>query len=101
MLNSRLAHLIAKNRDLKKAAMQQLLTGKIRLPGFSGHWEEQRLGDIGSSSKGKGIRKDEVVADGLPCIRYGEIYTHYNDYIRDFFSFIPARRGFRHHGGPE
>lgn len=31
--------LIAKKRDIKQAAMQQLLTGKQRLPGFSGEWE--------------------------------------------------------------
>ena len=38
--------LIAKKRDLKQAAMQQLLTGKQRLPGCSGSWEVRRLGDI-------------------------------------------------------
>jgi len=31
--------LIAKKRDIKKAVMQELLTGKTRLPGFSGEWE--------------------------------------------------------------
>jgi type I restriction enzyme S subunit len=87
-LLSALIQLIAKKRDLKHAAMQQLLTGQTRLPGFSGKWEEQRLGRIGSFSKGKGIRKDEVVAHGFPCVRYGEIYTHHNDYVRDFLSFI-------------
>ena len=34
-----LDQLIAKKRDLKQAAMQQLLTGKKRLPGFNGEWE--------------------------------------------------------------
>jgi type I restriction enzyme S subunit len=34
-----LDRLIAKKRDLKQAAMQQLLTGQTRLPGFSGAWE--------------------------------------------------------------
>jgi len=38
--------LIAKKRDIKQAAMQQLLTGKQRLPGFSGAWEVKRLGDV-------------------------------------------------------
>ena len=38
--------LIAKKRDIKKAAMQQLLTGKKRLPGFSGEWEVKKLGDV-------------------------------------------------------
>ena len=40
--------LIAKKRDLKQAAMQQLLTGLTRLPGFSGEWEVKRLGDLGT-----------------------------------------------------
>jgi type I restriction enzyme S subunit len=38
--------LIAKKRDIKKAVMQELLTGKTRLPGFSGEWEVKRLGDL-------------------------------------------------------
>ena len=83
-----LDRLIAKKRDLKQAAMQQLLTGQTRLPGFQGEWEVKRLGDVGVFSKGSGIKKDEVVADGLPCIRYGEIYTHHNDHVRAFNSFI-------------
>lgn len=41
-----LERLIAKKRDLKQAAMQQLLTGQTRLPGFSGAWEVKRLGEI-------------------------------------------------------
>ncbi|MGC9963949.1 MAG: restriction endonuclease subunit S [Syntrophobacteraceae bacterium] len=41
-----LDRLIAKKRDLKRATMQHLLTGKIRLPGFSGEWETKRLGEI-------------------------------------------------------
>jgi type I restriction enzyme S subunit len=42
-----LDRLIAKQRDLKQATMQELLTGKRRLPGFSGKWETKRLGDLG------------------------------------------------------
>ncbi len=48
-----LQKLIDKKRALKTAAMQQLLTGKTRLPGFSGEWEEKRLGDIASIKKGE------------------------------------------------
>ena len=85
-----LEQLITKKRDLKQAAMQQLLIGKKRLPGFSGGWEVKKLGDVGSFSKGKGIKKDEVVADGLACVRYGEIYTHHHDYLKVFNSFITS-----------
>ncbi len=41
-----LEQLLAKKRHLKQGAMQQLLTGKKRLPGFSGEWEVKRLGDV-------------------------------------------------------
>ena len=40
--------LIAKKRAIKQATMQQLLTGKTRLPGFSSAWETTRMGQIGS-----------------------------------------------------
>ena len=41
-----LERLIAKKRDLKQAAMQQLLTGQTRLPGFSGAWEDTQVQDV-------------------------------------------------------
>jgi len=41
-----LDRLLAKKRDLKQAAMQQLLTGQTRLTGFHGEWEVKRLGDV-------------------------------------------------------
>ena len=39
-----LGALIAKKRAIKQAAMQQLLTGKTRLPGFSGAWGDEAVG---------------------------------------------------------
>ena len=41
-----LDRLIAKKRDLKHAAMQQLVTGQTRLPGFCGEWEVKRFGEL-------------------------------------------------------
>ena len=41
-----LERLIAKKRLIKQGAMQELLTGKKRLPGFSGEWEVKRFGEI-------------------------------------------------------
>lgn len=43
--------LIENSKQQKKALMQQLLTGKKRLPGFSGEWKEVRLGDVVSVDK--------------------------------------------------
>jgi type I restriction enzyme S subunit len=47
-----LDRLIAKKRDLKQAAMQQLLTGQTRLPGFHGEWEVKRLGELADIRSG-------------------------------------------------
>jgi len=47
-----LEQLIAKKEAIKKATMQQLLTGKKRLKGFSGEWEEKRLGEMSSMYSG-------------------------------------------------
>jgi len=44
--------LIAKKRDIKQAAMQQLLTGQKRLPGYYKDWDEKRLGDISQMGSG-------------------------------------------------
>ncbi len=53
-----LERLLAKKRDLKQAAMQQLLTGQTRLPGFIGEWEVRRLGDTGRCLRGVSYRGD-------------------------------------------
>ncbi len=58
-----LDRLIAKKRDLKQAAMQQLLTGQTRLPGFHGEWEVKRLGDAFTITAGKS-KSAYVVDDG-------------------------------------
>jgi type I restriction enzyme S subunit len=47
-----LGNLIAKRRGIKQAAMQELLTGERRLPGFEGEWEVKRLGDVGEIKSG-------------------------------------------------
>lgn len=51
-------------------------------------WEMKRLGEVGSFSKGGGISKLELSEEGLPCIRYGEIYTTHDYIIKEFKSFI-------------
>ena len=88
-LTNTLDALIAKKHAIKQATMQQLLTGRTRLPGFSSAWETKRLGEIGSFSKGRGIKRDDVTDEGMPCVRYGELYTLYQDYILKTASRIP------------
>ncbi|MGB4335544.1 MAG: restriction endonuclease subunit S [Chromatiaceae bacterium] len=85
-----LEQLLAKKRQIKQGVMQELLTGKRRLPGFSGEWEVKRLGKLGEFLKGKGVTRDQAQSGTLPCVRYGEIYTTHRDYIRAFQSWISA-----------
>lgn len=68
--------LIAKKRAIKQAAMQQLLTGKTRLPGFSGEWETKRLGrHVTFLRHGTHSRADLTGAGPLRYVHYGDIHT--------------------------
>lgn len=49
-----LEQLLTKKREVKQGAMQELLTGTRRLPGFSGKWEMKQLGDVIDSFVGGG-----------------------------------------------
>jgi type I restriction enzyme S subunit len=51
-------------------------------------WAVSLMGSLGSFSKGAGIRKDDASSGNIPCVRYGEIYTHHNNIIRFFNSWI-------------
>lgn len=85
-----LDRLIAKKRDLKQAAMQQLLTGQTRLPGFHGEWEVKRLGDVGEiSSAGvdKKIRPDEVP---VRLVNYLDVYRKDFIYSEDLNYWVTA-----------
>ncbi len=68
-----LDRLIAKKRDLKQAAMQQLLTGQTRLPGFHGEWEETTLGQIGECIIGLTYKPENVVEHGLLVLRSSNV----------------------------
>lgn len=46
------------------------------------------LSDLGQLLKGKGIPKSAVVENGIPCVRYGELYTKHHRVIREYNSFI-------------
>lgn len=47
-----LKRLIAKKRDVKKGMMQELLTGRTRLPGFTGEWRKEKLGAVATMGSG-------------------------------------------------
>ncbi len=80
--------LIEKLTLRKRGLMQQLLTGKKRLKGFSGEWKEVRLGEIGVFFKGGGVPKDKITNSGNKCLTYGDLYTKYDFVISDVKSYI-------------
>ena len=83
-LLAKLDQLIAKKRDLKQAAMQQLLTGQTRLPGFSGEWAVRRLGDLFTFYGGYSASRDQLSA-------VGHCYLHYGDIHKSSRAFIDVR----------
>jgi len=68
-----LDRLIAKKRDLKQAAMQQLLTGETRLPVFEGDWEVKRLGELFEITSSKRVFQSEWKYEGIPFYRAREL----------------------------
>jgi type I restriction enzyme S subunit len=62
-------------RDLKQAAMQQLLTGQNRLPGFHGEWEVTTLGDLATVSAGgtPSRAREEYWGGDIPWVTTSEV----------------------------
>jgi hypothetical protein len=69
-----LEQIITKKRQIKQGAMQELLTGKKRLPGFSGEWEVKRLGDLFSFSGGYSASRDQLSSECHCYLHYGDIH---------------------------
>ncbi len=80
-LLGRLDHLIAKKRDIKQAAMQQLLTGQKRLPGFSGEWGMKQLGDLFTFHGGYSASRDQLSSEGFCYLHYGDIHKSSKTFI--------------------
>jgi type I restriction enzyme, S subunit len=74
-----LEQLIAKNRQIKQGAMQELLTGKKRLPGFSGEWEVRRLEDVVQIRKGELITGNKTIEGTVPVIAGGKKPAYFHN----------------------
>ena len=88
-----LDRLIAKKRDLKQAAMQQLLTGQTRLPGFQGAWEVKRLGDVAHIKTGSRNNEDKVEDGQYPFFVRSEVVEHINSYSHDCEAILVPGEG--------
>ena len=62
---------------------------EIRLDGFEGEWEIQRLKELATFSKGNGYTKNDLVNSGKEIILYGQLYTNYQTIISKVNTFVP------------
>lgn len=74
-----LDQLIVKKRQIKQGAMQELLTGKRRLPGFGGEWVIKRLGDVAEISKGQLITESTAIPGDVPVIAGGKKPAYFHN----------------------
>ena len=96
--------LIALLEDQRQTAIHQAVTrgldpdvrlkpsGVDWLGDVPAHWEVVQLGRIGTFSKGSGGTKDDEVPDGIPCVRYGDLYTTHKYFINKARSCISTTK---------
>lgn len=89
-----LKKLIEKKKNIKLGTMQELLTGKKRLPGFNKEWEEKNLGELFNLYKGNGLSKEKLSEEGVECVLYGELFTTYKTIINKVVSKTNVEGGF-------
>jgi type I restriction enzyme S subunit len=82
-LISKLEVLLQKKKLIKQGAMQELLTGKRRLPGFSGEWEKKKLGDLAKIKTGSRNNQDKVEGGQYPFFVRSANVERINDYSYD------------------
>lgn len=86
-LIAKLEALIEKKKNIKQGVMQELLTGKRRLPGFSGKWETKKLGEVAEFERGRDLPKSDMNDEGAyKCIHYGQLFTEYKELVSDIKS---------------
>ena len=79
-----LQKLVQKKKAIKQGAMQELLTGKKRLPGFSGEWEKNTLKQICEFINGRAYSQHELLSKGkYKVLRLGNLFTNSHWYYTD------------------
>lgn len=80
---------LIKEGKIKKEKSLTAITDDEKPFDIPDSWKWVRLGELGSFVRGNGIKKDEVVPKGLPCVRYGQLYTTYRTKFSSTVSFVP------------
>ena len=63
----------------------------LRFSGFYDDWEQRKLDELVSFSKGSGYSKGDLKESGTPIILYGRLYTQYETVISDVDTFVDAK----------
>jgi len=88
-----LQQLIAKKRAIKQGAMQELLTGKKRLPGFSGEWEVKRLVEIAHIKTGSRNNQDKLEDGEYPFFVRSATVERIGSYSHDCEAILVPGEG--------
>lgn len=81
---------IQKKKAIKQGAMQELLTGKKRLPGFSGEWQTFAFRELFDFIPNNAFTRAQMADSGkVKNIHYGDILTKYGAYVDGGSSSIP------------
>ena len=81
-------------KEQKKGYLQKMFpkngekVPELRFAGFADDWEERKLGELASFSKGNGYTKNDLVEFGDPIILYGRLYTKYETVIEKVDTFV-------------
>lgn len=92
-LLAKLDQFIAKKRDLKQAAMQQLLTGQTRLPGFSEEWEVKRLGDVSPLQRGFDLLTTRLRQGCYPVVYSNGVLNYHHEFMVKGPGVVTGRSG--------
>jgi len=88
-----LEQLLTKKRHLKQGAMQQLLTGKKRLPGFSGEWELKRLGNISPLQRGFDLPTTQIRLGNYPVVYSNGVLNYHDQFMVKGPGVVTGRSG--------
>ena len=86
-------------KKVKKAMFEKMFpkNGKrvpeIRFAGFTDDWEQRKLGELATFTKGAGYSKSDLKESGTPVVLYGRLYTKYETVIHDVDTFVDAKDG--------
>jgi type I restriction enzyme S subunit len=92
----RLDELIQKKHNIKQGVMQELLTGKRRLPGFSGEWITRAIGKVFGFYRTANNSRADLMGEGVVhYIHYGDLHTlykHFIDFTQAKLPFVPQSK---------